>query len=441
MKADFELWSDKYAPESLEEFIGHTETLQFIRDWADSWDKGNPQMPILLSGPPGIGKTLIAMTLVKEHGWELLELNASDLRSAWRINKIAGHAAVSRTFSGNLRLILFDEVDGLYREDTGGAGAIVKVLKEAFCPIILTANNVWDPKLSPIRSACKKIDMRRIHYATIAKYLEKIAKKEGLDVDKKILMQIARNCSGDVRSAINDLQILTQGIKKVTEEDLKVLGERDREQNIFNTVMTILKTRDLRKSRESLENLEEDPDFILKWIDENLPKEYTKPEELYRAYDRVSRADVFLGRVYNRQYYGLWKYATDLMSSGVSLAKEETYKGFTRLSFPGVIKYMSASKPEREVRKSIALKVGKLCHVSSSTAIKDYLPMIFEFMKDKEMAVRLTAQFDLTEEELDFLKVKSTAKVLEEASELRVKAIAEASRPKPDKKQRALHHF
>lgn len=435
------LWTDKYTPQRLDDIIGHAKSIEEIQDWAEKWEKGKKQEPLLIHGATGIGKTATVLALVKEHGWELLELNASDLRNSKRIERIAGHASLSRTFSGKPRLILFDEIDGLYRQDRGGAGAVVRVLKSSEYPIILTANDIWDPKLSSIRSACKRIDMKKVHYATIAKYLEDLAEKEKLKVDKEIFSEIARNCSGDVRSAINDLQLLTQGMEKVTRKDLEVLGERDREDNIFNAIRIILKTKTFKESRDALKNLREDPDFILKWIDENLPKEYKKPEDLYRAYDYVSRADVFLGRVYRRQYYGLWRYASDLMSTGVSLSKEETYSGFTRYSFPSMIRYLSSSKSTRAMRKSIASKIGKQCHVSTKVAIKDYVPMFFELMKDKEKAVRLAAQFEFTEDELKFFGMTNPSKVFEEAEELRVEYIKEASKIKPDKHQRGLHQF
>lgn len=436
-----QLWVDKYAPKRIEELIGHGKSKEELKSWADSWKKEKAQKPLLISGPTGIGKTAAVVALVNEYGWELLELNASDLRNAERINRIAGHAAVSKTFSGKPRLILFDEVDGMYRSDRGGSGAVYKILKQAKCPIILTANEVWDSKLSSIRNFCKRVDMKKVHYATIANYLAEIAKKEEVSVEKDILMKIARSCSGDVRSAINDLQLLTQGIKEVSGKDLEVLGERDRKDNIFNAVRTILKTRNFDKSRESLRNLNEAPDFILKWIDENIPKEYKRPEDLYEAYDRISRADVFLGRVMKRQDYGLWRYVSILMSSGVSLSKEKTYSGFTRYTFPSLIRGLSASKPERKMRKEIALKIGEQCHVSSSRAIQDYLPMFQEIMKNVKKAPRLAAQFDFTEVELKFLGARNPKKVFEEAQKIRADYIKESSRIIRDKSQKALKQF
>jgi replication factor C large subunit len=436
---NFQLWVDKYAPKSLDEIVGHTENIEDIRNWMTSWQNGESQEPLLLHGPTGVGKSATVTALANEFDLEVLELNASDLRSKERISRIAGHASVSKTFTGKTRLIFFDEVDGLYREDTGGVSAIVKVLKESKCPVVLTANDIWDPKLSSIRSAVRKIEMKKVHYATITKHLQNILAREEKNLDRSIVLDLSRRVSGDIRSAINDLQLLVYGMDVVTKEDVKLLGERDRKENIFNTIRTILKTRNVKKSREALLNLEEEPGFILRWIEENVPKEYTKPEDLYRAFDKISRADIFLGRVWRRQYYGLWRYASDMMSAGVSLSKTETYKSFTRYSFPSSIRYLSASKPDRGLRKSIAIKIAKLCHTSTSKAIKDYLPMLIELMKDRERSIRLAAQFEFTEEELTMLGVKTPAGVVELAEELRTEAIR--SRQKPDRNQRALGQF
>jgi replication factor C large subunit len=329
-------------------------------------------------------------------------------------------------FSGKQRLILFDEIDGLFgNQDRGGNTAVLNVIKQAECPVILTANDIWVQKLSSIKSNTTNIAMKKVHYATIGNYLEKIARQEEKGVSKKAIVEIAKNCSGDVRSALNDLQALTQ----IDDEDLDVVGERDREQNIFNAVMTILKTKQFDKSRNALKNLAENPDFVMKWIDENIPKEYKDPEELYAAMEKISRADIYLGRVWRRQQYSFWRYASDMMSAGVSLSKKSTYPGFNRYAFPSLIKGLSVSKGKRAVRKEIALKIGKLCHVSSSTAIQDYLPMFEELMGKKEEAVKLTAQFDFDEKELKFFDVSSPKKVIKEAEQIRAKAIIEASRP------------
>jgi replication factor C large subunit len=113
------------------------------------------------------------------------------------------------------------------------------------------------------------------------------------------------------------------------------------------------------------------------------------------------------------------------MSAGVSVSKDAKYSGFTMYSFPSVIKYLSKSKPEREMRKTIAGKIAKTVHTSTRTAIQDYLPMYLELVKDKELAPRIAAQFDLSEEELEFLKAKKPKEILKEAEKIKEDYIKE----------------
>ena len=74
------LWTDKYRPQTLDEVVGNNKEKKIILDWVDNWKKGNPQQPLLLVGPPGIGKTTLALVIAKEFS-EYIELNASDKRS------------------------------------------------------------------------------------------------------------------------------------------------------------------------------------------------------------------------------------------------------------------------------------------------------------------------------------------------------------------------
>lgn len=399
------VWTERYKPEKLEDVIGHHSAVDLVSEWADNWASGKKQKPLLLHGATGVGKTCIATALANERDWDLLEMNASDLRNKANIERIAGLASVSQTLTGRKRLILLDEIDGLLgRQDRGGPGAVANILKGAACPIILTANDAWDKKLSTLRAHCRAIEMKKVHQSSIAKLLEKIAKQENVEVQKEALLKIAKNAHGDIRCAINDLQMLAQGSKKLSFEETEILGVRDKEENIFNAVRIILKSTDFYESKDVMMNLKENPDFILKWIVENVPVEYKDPQDLHNAFEALSRADIFLGRTSRRQSYALWRYATVLMSAGVALSKKEPYHGFSRYAFPSSIRYMARTRSKRAMRKQIALKIGRQCHTSWRTAVQDYLPMFRELVRDKEKAAGLAQQFDFDEDEIKFLK-------------------------------------
>lgn len=430
-----ELWVEKYSPKSLVSVIGQDASIERMRSWAEAWKRGEPQKPLLLHGQAGVGKTTSILALADDYNFELLELNASDVRNADKINHIAGVASVASTFSGKMRMILFDEIDGLMgNEDRGGAAAISKIIKEAQCPLIFTANDYYDQKLAGIKVQCEDLKFQKVRWNSIAKWLEKICVEEGVSVSKEVITELAKNCGGDFRSATNDLQM----IAAVGTESFDISAvKRDREESMFNVMGIIFGHKSFYESRRSLDGVDEQPDFVLKWVDENVFRAYTKKEDLFRAYEAVSRADIFLGHVSKRQNYTFWKYASDMMTAGVSLAKDEEYHSWTRYAFPSFIKGLSASKGSRGKRKVIALKIAKKVHVSSSTVIQDYMPMIEQLMKEKPE--ELVLQFGFDEDDLDYFGLDKV--VLKKAEELRERLISEQMKKPVDEKQKGLDAF
>jgi hypothetical protein len=91
------------------------------------------------------------------------------------------------------------------------------------------------------------------------------------------------------------------------------------------------------------------------------------------------------------------------------------------------------------MRKQIALKIAKKVHVSTSTAIVDYLPMFEELMKNQ--AAELALQFEFDEDELEFFNVLAPKKVIEQGHEIKAKAIAEEKSVMKDEKQKGLDSF
>lgn len=417
-------WADQFTPKSLKEVIGHPTTVKKLREWAQDWKEGKKDKePLLLHGPPGSGKTATVEAIASEYGWNILEMNASDTRNKENIRRMMGEASQTKTLTGKKRLLLIDEVDGLYRQDHGGTREINKIIKETNFPVILTANDAYNQKIKSIRGNCKMIKVKKVHPSTIAKLLHRIVKEKDVEADKETLKEIAKKSDGDVRGAINDLQALVQGEKRLKDEKISIIGERNKKIQIFKAMEKILQKRSFDESNQALKDLDENPDFILKWIEENIPREYEKPKDLEKGFEKLSKADIYLGRVRKRQKYGLWRYANVQMGPGVSLAKEEEYGGYTRYKFPSMIQKLGSSKSKRSTRESVAKKIGEKCHVSIKTAIKDYIPMLEQMMNDKEKRINLTAEFNFTEDELKLLGVSQRKRTIKKAEKIRGKEI------------------
>ncbi len=422
------LFTEKYFPQSFDGFVGNSEVVEQVKKWADDWAKGKKGKPLLLYGATGTGKTCLAFLVAKHYNWQLFELNASDFRSKDIIERVAGAAAQSASFSSSRRLVLLDEVDGLQAVDRGGAAAITKILKESSNPVILTANEIYsDQKLVPIRESCNLLQFKKINYLSIAKKLKEICEKEKIGFEEEALRDLAKNCSGDFRAALLDLQALaTKG--SIAKPDLGAIGYRERQENVFKVMEKIFKAKTMGEVREARKQSEVSDDLLLRWVEENIPRILKEGHDTPAAFENLSRADVFNGRIINRQYYGFLRYSSELMTSGVVLSRQHDYHGWLQFQFPSLLKSLSRNAAMRSMKLELCRKMGRKMH-SSSRRIMAELPLLSLLFRNPEHAAMLSAEFGLDEKEIAFLlntKSDSTKvkKVFEHSREIREKEIA-----------------
>ena len=410
-------WVEKYRPTSLDEVVGNPAAIADLRKWAAGWVKGRPdKKAVILQGDPGIGKTTAALALAREMAWTLIEMNASDSRNADAIERVATRGSVLQTFSptgeflrteqGGRKLIVLDEADNVFgREDKGGIAAIVSLIQNTRQPVILIANDYYalTRRSSSLKRLCRTIKFQGINRAAMKSLLRNISLKEDVRVDDEVLEFITERSQGDLRSAINDLESIALGKKELRGDATSSLGNRDREKTIFAALEEIFRSGDARRARESVLGLDESPEDLILWVDHNLPYEFTTPADRARGFDRLSRADVYLGRVRRRQDYGLWSFASEMMSMGVAAARRDRARG-GQLGFPQYLLQMSRSRGLRVARNSLAKKLGGHLHTSTAVALNDLLPAFKAlFSGDEEFRVQMTAALGLDDKELAYL--------------------------------------
>jgi len=400
-------WTQKHKPQTLNEIVGNKDAKQQFLSWLKSWSKGIPKKrAAFLHGSPGVGKTVTVETLAKELKMELVEKNASDYRTADAIKRFAGLASQYATLFGGNRLILLDEVDGIAgKEDRGGVRELTNVLKTTRSPVVLTANDAYNPRFSTIRKYCLVIAFKKPTVRETISHLKRICAKEGIAADEEALKLIAERSGRDVRSAVNDLQALAQDKTRLSKEDVAWLAGRDRKEVIFDVMRTILYSKDSWEAKKAVSSADVDPDMLFNWIYENTPYHITDPHDLVKAMDYLALADIYRKRIRDTQYWKLLRYVIDFMSSGVAVSRQRTKSsGWIPFRFPEKIRMLSRTKGERALQFNIGMKIWKRCHISATRSSKEvipYLKIIFE--NNPEMAAGLSSWLDLDEDMIEYL--------------------------------------
>lgn len=392
------MWVQKYRPKSLAEYRGASNQKEELKKWAENWEKGDK--PVLLHGQAGTGKTSLVEALTKDLGYEMVETNASDVRTKGKLKEELKEATRQASFFGGKKMILIDEVDGMGRTDRGGTSELATIVDESRFPVVMTANDAYDNNIRTLRNKSKMIKLDSVHTNSIAAHLREILEEEGIAYEDGAVKRIARSAGGQMRSAINDLEAAAMGQEKLTVEDLEAISGRDSQQDIFQALKIVFKTTTASTAEDATNNLDEDPDTFLQWIRENVPREYKKSEDVAEAYNWVSKADLFNGRIRRRQNWKLLKYLYKFSTVGVALSKDEKYSGYTKYQYPSKISKMGSSRASRKKMDSVTSKLSEKLHLSRRDATKS-LPFISILLEDDE---GLAEYFELEEDEIEFVQ-------------------------------------
>ncbi|MDP1553257.1 MAG: replication factor C large subunit, partial [Methanobacteriaceae archaeon] len=312
-------------------------------------------------------------------------------------------------FDAGLKLIILDEVDGIHgNDDRGGTKAIGNIIKKGKHPLILAANDFYSKRLKTIKTKTNVIKIPRLHTNSIGAFLKKICREEGVKFDDDVIKELAKRSTGDMRSAINDLEVMAQGKDSISMEDLGVVGAKDSTSNIFDSVRIVLKSKTIKNIKPAM-HLDEDPTLVMEIIAENIPREYEKPHEIQKAYEMISQADLYFGRAVSSRNYTYWRYASEFMGVGVALSKDETYRKFARYTGSSSFAMLGRTRSKRDLRDRVAQKMSAKLHVSNQVAIEQFPFMEVMFAND-EMAHEIASYLGLEDDEVKLFRSKKLPK-------------------------------
>lgn len=220
-------WLERYRPTDFDEIIGNEEAVSRLSVFAV---KGNVPN-IILSGPPGVGKTTTILALCRKmlgakRKDAVLELNASNERGIDVVrNRIKGFAQTKVTLPpGMTKIVILDEADSMTEAAQQALRRIMEVYSKT-TRFALACNNS-EKIIEPIQSRCALVRFNKLTDEQVRDKLIHVCRREDVEWEDSGLQAIIDTSNGDMRQALNNLQSTCDGFHAVTQDNVyKVCDE------------------------------------------------------------------------------------------------------------------------------------------------------------------------------------------------------------------------
>ncbi|GJD12437.1 Replication factor C subunit 1 [Galdieria sulphuraria] len=392
-----ELWTYKYAPCDLSELCANPGAIKSLKEWLVNWKaaslsqegsknkgKSSPKA-VLLSGPPGIGKTTAALLVSKELGYFPMEFNASDTRNRAIVSSTVGSVINNQTLNQfgkdktTSSVIIMDEVDGMSAGDRGGIQELIQLIKKTSVPIVCICNDDSSVKVRSLANYCLKLKWRRPLASQLRSRLLEICKKEGFEnVDTQTLEKIVESCHGDMRQILNLLQSWRSHSRNLTYSDvlerMKQDGKTYEEMSIFELVKSLFSPGEWLSRR--LDNYFMDPDLMPLMVAENyiISREASDLKKLVEASTSIAEGDIFNDLIRRQQAWNLMP--VQALFSGIYPGQLLQGPFGDMIHFPSWLGKNSTRSKNKRLTMELQMRMSNNISGSFHAFLLEYLPCL-----------------------------------------------------------------
>uniref|UniRef100_A0A6C0CJG2 AAA+ ATPase domain-containing protein n=1 Tax=viral metagenome TaxID=1070528 RepID=A0A6C0CJG2_9ZZZZ len=359
-------WVDKYKPIKEKDFVGNKAQLQECIEWIKTYKKH--KQPLLIQGPIGCGKTVLAHFLLNEYGYDPEEMSTSTSRSKDNVlrffnNSSGSIKSLNRLFDDASKrkqlAYIFDDIDCMDNVyDKGGIPTILEVVngknKRARIykksPIILTCNQVYKKKIALICKYCKHVVLKSPTEMDQMQLINRIADAESLRLSQKTKDDLINVCKGDLRQLVISLNY---SIPRTPSAESN-LQRKDYTLSVSESVNEMFHKKDIHY----LANLASCDSTIYFHIQENYIRNIKDIHNIAYSADNLSQGNVMTLHIFNQNRWDLYGIFNVICCAIPCIKSDQTSLKTVKYKFPVILSSMSGVAAIRNSFREVYRNTG-----------------------------------------------------------------------------------